>query len=90
MKSKVLEQALEHEVEDWRAMPFDELRSRPVRPHSYFAEMGDGKLQVEVQLLENLDDRLHVMVSVDDSSLFRAMFPVSASFLVHRDGGVSR
>jgi hypothetical protein len=39
---------------------------------------------VEVELLENTEEYLHVMVGIDDGSLPASMFPVSQSFICRK------
>ena len=45
---------------------------------TYEIEVGSKMFQVEVELLENTDEYIHVMVAVDDGSL-----PASISPLTH-------
>ena len=53
---------------------------------TYEVEFESKKYQVEVQLLENTDSYVHVGVSVDDGHFWRAMRPLSSSFISRKDG----
>jgi len=52
----------------------------------YEAEFESKKYQVEVDLLENTEQYIHVGVSVDDGSLPASFRPVSSSFIRNKDG----
>lgn len=47
----------------------------------YEVEFGSEKYQVEVKLLDNTDEYLHVGVFVDDGTLPASLRPESASFI---------
>lgn len=53
---------------------------------SYEVEFESNKYQVELQILENTDNYIHVGVAVDDGHLWRAMRPLSSSFICRKDG----
>jgi hypothetical protein len=40
--------------------------------------------QVEVELLENTGEYLHIMIAIDDGHLPEAMFPVHQSFICRK------
>jgi hypothetical protein len=44
--------------------------------------------QFEVQMIEHEPDYVHVVVSIDDGSFLRSVWPISRSFIVHRDGRI--
>lgn len=56
---------------------------------AYQVEVESKKYQVEVQLLENTPDYIHVIVSVDDGSLPRSLVPLTHSFIKQK-GKTSR
>ena len=49
---------------------------------------GDGWHEIEVSLLEKTDEYLHVMASIHDGSFVLSLKPITASFLVYRDGRI--
>jgi hypothetical protein len=52
-------------------------------PHSYREEREGVEVNVELVLLEDSPDHLHISVVVDDGGWFRSMFPVGGnSFFV--------
>jgi hypothetical protein len=72
---------LEAEMKRWSAMSCDQLISALSDVEVYEIEFEFKKYQVEVQLLENTDSYVHVLVSVDDGHFWRAMHPLSTSFI---------
>jgi hypothetical protein len=48
---------------------------------TYEIEFDSKKYQVEVELLENTEQYLHVMVAVDDGSLPASIRPLTHSFI---------
>jgi hypothetical protein len=65
----------------WSAMSCDELISALSDVHAYEIEVESKKYQIEVQLLENTDSYVHVGIAVDDGHFWRAMHPLSSSFI---------
>lgn len=88
MTDAKLRKGVEEEVRRWSAKSFAELRHELQAPVCYWSESRDFKYEVEVQLIEDTSDYLHVVVSVDDGSLRKSVRPVSSSFLVFQDGRV--
>ncbi len=83
-----LQVALVREVERWSALSYQRLRS-DVRETVVEEREVDGlAYTVEVDLLEDLPEYVHVAVAVDDGSLRWAVCPLSHSFLVYPDGRV--
>ena len=76
--------ALEAEMKRWSAMSSDQLISALSDEQVYEIEFESKKYQVEVQLLENTDSYVHVIVSVDDGHWWRAMHPLSSSFICEK------
>lgn len=62
-------------------MSRDQLISALSDEQVYEIEFESKKYQVEVQLVENTDNYVHVIVSVDDGHWWRAMRPLSSSFI---------
>ena len=77
---------LEAEVKRWSAMSCAQLASQLVDVRTYEVEFESKKYQVEVQILENTDSYFHVGIAVDDGHFWRAMRPLSSSFICRKDG----
>ena len=75
---------LETEMQRWSALPSDELVSRLGETDVYVVDMDSQEYQVEVELLENAQDYIHVALSVDDGSLPASLFPVTKSFITKK------
>jgi hypothetical protein len=52
--------------------------------HEYSVEVESKRYQVEVQLLENTNEYVHVGISVDDGSLAGSIVPLSNSFILKK------
>jgi hypothetical protein len=72
---------LDAEVKRWEAKSCEELVSALMDEQVYEVEFESKQYQVEVCLLENTDQYIHVCVSVDDGSLPASLSPLSFSFL---------
>ena len=71
----------------WSSMSGSQLLSRlSAGEDSYEVEVESEKYQVEVQILENTDNYIHVGVAVDDGHFWRAMRPLSSCFICRKDG----
>lgn len=77
---------LEAEMKRWSAISSAQLGSQLADVQTYEVESGSKKYQVEVQILENTDNYVHVSVAVDDGDFWRAMRPLSSSFICRKDG----
>jgi hypothetical protein len=76
---------LENELKNWSAMSHEQITSKlPERNECYDVEFQTKKYQVEVDILEDTRDYLHVMISVDDGSLPASLKPVSCSFICQK------
>ena len=82
MNKNELKKILDEEVEKYSMKSFEEL-SEYKNPATYEYDLG---YYVQVELLEKNNDYVHVVVMIDDGSLFRAMAPLTRSFIVYRDG----
>jgi hypothetical protein len=69
-------------------MPCAQLISQLADPQTYEVEFESKKYQIEVQILENTDSYVHVGVAVDDAHFWRAMRPLSSSFIRRKDGSL--
>ena len=72
---------LDSEVKRWSALSSEQLASRLQELQAYEVEFDSKKDQVEVELLENTEQYLHVVVAVDDGSLPVSISPVTHSFI---------
>lgn len=63
-----------------------ELASELADVQTYEVEFESKKYQVEVQILEKTDSYVHVGITVDDGYFWRAMRPLSSSFICRKDG----
>jgi hypothetical protein len=80
---------LEAEVTRWSAKSYESLREQLIQGHEE-CEAG-AAYHLEVQLLENRADYVHVMVAVcSESAKWSCFHPLSTSFLVYRDGRVDK
>ena len=75
------QKVLDSEVARWSAMSWEELSAECLSVRAYQIELESKRYQVEVQLLENTDDYVHVSVSVDDGSLPGSILPLTHSFI---------
>jgi len=53
-------------------------------PLNYLVEFDSKKYQVEVELLENTAEYLHIMVGVDDGSLPASISPLTRTFICRK------
>jgi hypothetical protein len=72
---------LDIEVQRWSSLAYAQLASELRELRAYEVEFDFKKYQVEVQLLENTEQYLHVMVAVDDGSLPASISPLTHSFI---------
>ena len=90
MKREELRPYLEREVEKWSVKSYAMLREE--LQQGLYADAQEGlEYHVEVELLENRDDYVHVMVAVcSPRAGWSCYHPLSTSFLVYRDGRVEK
>jgi hypothetical protein len=77
---------LEAEMRRWSAMSCDQLISALPVVQAYEVESESKKYQIEVELLENTDGYVHVGIAVDNGRFWRAMRPLSSSFISKKNG----
>ena len=73
---------LASEVQRWSTKTCEQLLSELHDLQAYEVELDSKKYQVEVEILENIDQHLHVSVAVDDGSLPASISPVTGTFIV--------
>lgn len=74
-------QVLDTEVLRWSAMSPERLVSALEDVQAYEVELDSRRYQVEVELLENTNEYVHVMVAVDDGSLPASIVPSTETFI---------
>ena len=68
----------------WQAKPYQQLLSELVDEQVYEVHHETKACQVEVSILENKNDYLHVIVSVDDGSIPASFRPLTEVFIVEK------
>ena len=81
---------LKQELEQWSKKPYAALIAELKEEVVYERGEGAERCQVEVQLLENTPEYVHVSVAVDDGTFRRFISPMSTSFLVYQDGRIDQ
>ena len=67
-KREKLRDILVAEISRWSAMPYDELISQLQSECVYQVESESTQFHLDVQVLENTDEYVHVMVGIHDST----------------------
>ena len=77
---------LAQEVARWSALTADELSAQSGSDYwdCYVVELGGNEYQVEVEILEDTADYIHVLVAVDDGTLPNSIRPECTSFIRRR------
>ena len=75
---------LASEVKRWAEKSCEQLISELGDGQFYEVEVGTRRFQVEVEILENTGEYVHVMVAVDDGVLPPAIFPFTETFLRYK------
>ena len=76
---------LDAETKRWSAKSCAELIQELNDVQAYEVEFESGRYQVEVELLENTPQYVHVAVGVDDGSLPASFRPLATTFLRYKD-----
>jgi hypothetical protein len=72
---------LDAEVARWSELSVEQLLDELQQEKAYQVESGTKKLQVEVQLVEDTADYIHVVVSVDDGTPPHSLRPATQGFI---------
>jgi hypothetical protein len=81
---------LEREVARWSEESYEALRTKLMHG-PYVSCEPDSEYHLEVQLLEDRDEYVHVSVGIcSEKARWSCFFPLSACFLVYRDGRVDK
>jgi hypothetical protein len=75
---------LDAEVARWSEIPCEQLIKDLHEEKVYKVEADANQFQVEVNLVENTNDYLHVVVSVDDGHLPWSICPVTRGFIAKK------
>ena len=78
------QKVLDSEVKRWSALSYEQLESELQHLQDYEVEIDSKKYQVEVELLENTDQYLHVLIAVDDGRLPASISPLTHSFICRK------
>ena len=76
---------LDAEVAHWSRMPWAQLVTELQEVRAYQVQVESKPYQVEVELLENTQDYVHVIVAVDDGTLPKSLMPLTHSFLKEKN-----
>jgi hypothetical protein len=76
---------LKAEIKRWSAMSCEQILVEAPDAECYQVKFQGKQYNVEVQILENTNDYIHVMVGVDDGSLPTSFRPLSESFIRQKD-----
>jgi len=71
---------LHAETERWSTKSCDQLIAELRETRNYEVLFDSNKYQVEVELLENKPEYVHVMLAVDDGSLLVSVLPATRTF----------
>ena len=74
-------QVLDAEMRHWSALPYDQLIARLSNADVYEVKHDSRTYQVEIEVLENTENYVHVVLSVDDGSLPASIWPATDSFI---------
>jgi len=75
------QEVLAAELKRWSAQSYADLVSGLRDVQTYEVERGSQKYQVEVELLEQADDYVHIAVAVDDGTLPASLSPLTRTFI---------
>ncbi|MCW5964634.1 MAG: hypothetical protein KIT83_11395 [Bryobacterales bacterium] len=82
-------EVLDAEVHRWSTMTCSQIVSELDEVKAYEVHLSGMQYQVEVELLEDTRDYLHVMVAVDDGSLPASMLPLASTFVLRKSDPAS-
>jgi len=88
MQKNQLRSLLDAEIDELSGRPYATLVEELADVVAYERGEGSSYHQFEIQMIEHEHDYVHVIASIDDGSILKVIFPISRSFVVHRDGRV--
>lgn len=83
MEADELRRCLDHEVATWHRRSYSTLRKDLERLVTYTCGEGSSRYEVEVRLLKNESEYVHVGIAIDDGH--RAYRPLCHSFVVYKE-----
>jgi hypothetical protein len=83
-RKEQLRPVLDAELRRWIVKSCEELIAEVAKVQTYNVAFEGNKYQVEVQMLENAANYVHVGISVDDGRFPAAFAPLSASFITQK------
>lgn len=75
---------LDAESERWSTKSYDQLKTELAEEQVYEVQFEGKSYTVEVILLENTEQYLHVMIAVDDGSIPASFCPLTSSFICRK------
>jgi hypothetical protein len=72
---------LDAEVQRWSAKTDEQVVAELCELQAYEVEFDSNTYQVEVEILENAAEYVHVMLAVDDGSLPASISPLTETFM---------
>jgi hypothetical protein len=81
---------LDSELERWTAKSIEELLLELREVEAYQVDFDSKRYNVEVQLLENTNEYIHVLVDVDDGSLPASFSPLGQTFIRNKTPEVEK
>jgi hypothetical protein len=76
---------LDAETERWSGKSCEQLIDELREVQAYTVEAGSKQYQVEVEILEDTKDYVHIALAVDDGSIPWSFHPESRSFIRRKD-----
>jgi hypothetical protein len=72
------------EVQRWSMVPYGQLVSAVRDQQVYEIEFDSKKYQVEIEILDETAQYVHIIVSLDDGSLPASILPATRSFIQNK------
>lgn len=88
MTEAQLRELLSQETLEWAEKSPADIVAELAKPQTYHRGADATWHEFEVTLLEATDEYIHVRTSVHDGSLVWALKPITATFLIYRDGRI--
>ncbi|HVU45896.1 MAG TPA: hypothetical protein VHD85_07220 [Terracidiphilus sp.] len=79
-----LQAVLKSEEARWSSMSSEQLLQKLNEQQDYEVVLESKRYQVEVEILENTDEYIHVVISVDDGTLSASIFPATTSIICQK------